>query len=274
MSSREEFLFDSTSGINPVGRGNVKRITVELAKGFAMYLGGGLSDLLGGKGSMTKFRWAMVLEDGGTLESLPMSASEFTRTIGGAIPYEVIRSLINVAGISVVESKTLSLRQLIDLAGDRTDGRWPDNVRNAIQYMIETASTPEQFQSSSLPEEPEGEPPGPPISDGPFEPNSFKYGGKVTTELSPNPYRLLKALWNASGRTRDFDSGLDTEVWLDHGRTINRGLVEGPQREINNCFFKAEIHLRVSVGKDKVILKELSKEEFLKWKKKRRRPRK
>ena len=107
--------------------------------------------------------------------------------------------------------------------------------------------------------------PTPQPADGPFEPNSFRYQEKIISGLRPTPYRLLKALWNADGWTRLFDDSLARDVWLEHGRDIDRGLVDGHQKRLNNCFLKEQIHLRVRVEKDKVILKELSEDDFKEW---------
>lgn len=128
----------------------------------------------------------------------------------------------------------------------------------------------QQNSQSAMVAEP-SEPARAATADGPFEPNSFRYGGEVLTQIRAIPFRLLKALWNAQGRTRSYDESLATEVWCDANQLISRQLVDCHQKHLNAGFRRIGIHLHIRVEKDKVLIKQLSESEFESFKNKSRR---
>ncbi|MBL6704770.1 MAG: hypothetical protein ISQ06_01565 [Planctomycetaceae bacterium] len=123
-----------------MNRNTRRKIKIDQAVGFASYLGG-LDDLINGRFPLYVFIWQSLLEEGGPLETLTMGSDKFVHSDGALIPVDVRDALCETAGMTLLESKRLSLSELIIMARQNIDDglNWPDNVRETVQRMIDRA---------------------------------------------------------------------------------------------------------------------------------------
>jgi hypothetical protein len=88
----------------------------------------------------------------------------------------------------------------------------------------------------------------------PIPPDSFYWEGRSYRGLSPQPWRLLHALWTARNRTRKIDSNLGNDVWQDHALLPDKEQIGTASKAIK-AFFKNEgIPLRVTTKGEYVSL--------------------